>query len=718
MVTSPRRAFGLACLSLLAGAGVAAQGTPTVAARARDVLEKNCAACHSGPRPQSGRNFFAEGGLKDLVVPRAPEKSLLMQMVELGHMPPGTRPKLADADLRTLRDWIDKDALPLPPKVAGDVYVWQQILEDVRGGQKPATTRYVSFYHLLDTPGSDPVLFRDALSLACNLLSWNGPAPVEAIDPTRTIFRVNLDAFGWNTRPYLALDKPVALDPNKVNLYDLILLEYPFGSVPEPGELADAVGRDYLAKAGMLRPVPFVRGDWFVTSVLQPPLYHDLLRLPLKLGPLEEKLAVAAEKPTLRAGVAQSEVLTAGRLVERRATAARVFWRADTLPGSGLPALLAAAKKEKNAGEGGVALFSLANGLPGFYAFDAAGDRSGGLPPERCQASVRAGGTATGLSCAVCHFSGPKSFQDAVSPALRGDADAARLRPLFPGQQALDDAVKEDQRKIFQPALVNILSNPAREPLSPVVKRYREQVSALMQNVEAEKGLEARFSKPRGIGPGERDELAAILLVARLERAVRESTGAAAIVPLDGLTHPQRQRPDDGLKVTLEAVTKGNESATVVYPGDEYFIRVQNKGKEDVWVELIGADNTNNIGPVVEKDGSAVVRLLAGGTLRYPKAQGQFLKVKLTELGTDRYTLFACEDRFPPGVPFRAYTDEETEKKKRETSGQFIGDRYVHPFYTYDAERNRVLPGGPRGGVDPSRIVKISLDVEAKARPR
>src|SRR5262249_54980329 len=156
------------------------------------------------------------------------------------------------------------------------------------------------------------------------------------------------------------------LDPTTVSLWDLVLLEYPHGSITAPGEspVADALVRDYLAKAAMLRPVIYVRGDWFLTAVTQPPLYYDLLRTPLTAATLGEKLK-APQAPDLVAGTLRSAVLSFGRVVERRSTRDAVFWRTWDLPRGGKQELEAAARDRK--GLGGLALYSLPNNLPAFF---------------------------------------------------------------------------------------------------------------------------------------------------------------------------------------------------------------------------------------------------------------------------------------------------------------------------------------------------------------
>jgi hypothetical protein len=64
------------------------------------------------------------------------------------------------------------------------------------------------------------------------------------------------------------------------SFFDLVLLEYPYGVAFENSEVFDHLQEICLTPAQMIRPVPFVRVDWFVSTVTQSPLYEDLLQLP------------------------------------------------------------------------------------------------------------------------------------------------------------------------------------------------------------------------------------------------------------------------------------------------------------------------------------------------------------------------------------------------------------------------------------------------------
>ena len=97
-----------------------------LAADADAILEKNCRVCHGAAMQQSGldlrtREKILQGGERGAgVVPHNLRGSWIWRLVSHAvkpEMPPGS--KLPDADLETLRKWIEAGA-PLPEKALTD----------------------------------------------------------------------------------------------------------------------------------------------------------------------------------------------------------------------------------------------------------------------------------------------------------------------------------------------------------------------------------------------------------------------------------------------------------------------------------------------------------------------------------------------------------------------------------------------------------------------
>jgi len=95
------------------------------APQVREILERNCFACHGGDVRIRQKNFnivnhqqLLDGGRR-LVVAGSPESSRLIQRIADGSMPPEEDeidlPRLSEKELVILTDWIKGGAPPLPP---------------------------------------------------------------------------------------------------------------------------------------------------------------------------------------------------------------------------------------------------------------------------------------------------------------------------------------------------------------------------------------------------------------------------------------------------------------------------------------------------------------------------------------------------------------------------------------------------------------------------
>jgi hypothetical protein len=272
----------LVCLFPLAAAR-ADSAAEKAASEARQVFRRHCVECHGTVNPRAGLSVLDRNSLveqKKLVVPGRPSDSELLQLVEAGTMPPGTKPKVSDADRMALRRWVEAGAAPFPREF-GEDYVLRTILEDVREQSKDrkalASTRYFSLNHFLPDAEQDLGPARAAFVRALQDLSpKDEPVRPVAVDPNETVFRVDLRQLGWEETPY---------DDSRVNLFDLILLEYPFATLPERSEVWDELSEKYLQQARPVRPVAYLRADWFVQAALRPSLRNDLLKRRIKPPP-------------------------------------------------------------------------------------------------------------------------------------------------------------------------------------------------------------------------------------------------------------------------------------------------------------------------------------------------------------------------------------------------------------------------------------------------
>jgi mono/diheme cytochrome c family protein len=276
----------LALLSLLfaaacRGAGRAADRPGQLALQALTVLHRHCGDCHGDDgKPRAGLNVLSRDALvarRKVVQPGAPDASELLDLVAGGSMPPGTHPKVPDAEVKLLRAWVEAGA----PTASPAEYTLHYLLADWHSLDEADRrhTRYLSVSHLLDAPDSEARLaaarkdLQQALA-ALRPADRKGPLVLETIDPRRTVFRIHLERLGWNKQPFERKRKGKSLGKSEVNLYDLLLLEYPYAILP-PALFPEPLAQ-FLLTTKQVRPVPYLRGDWLVAVLGEKDLYDDL----------------------------------------------------------------------------------------------------------------------------------------------------------------------------------------------------------------------------------------------------------------------------------------------------------------------------------------------------------------------------------------------------------------------------------------------------------
>jgi mono/diheme cytochrome c family protein len=273
----------------------------TLVVRSRAILHRHCSECHGHPRPPGDAlQVLALSKLdveRHIVAPSQPESSTLYHLVRDGSKPPGTRDKVSEKELELLHDWIARGAKTDFPADLGDGYVRSCILQDLDKlptGVRPQDVRYLSLTHLLHDPEAAAMLkpHQDALGLLQRFFAPGKPDALVPVDLTGTVYRMNLRDFGWDKKPFkkIIAGKPPVDSP--VNLFDLVLLEYPYATIPEDSETFDQLAREFLDKAGQVRPVTHVRADWLVWMLtprqVEPwPLAEDIPKALGKEAPLE-----------------------------------------------------------------------------------------------------------------------------------------------------------------------------------------------------------------------------------------------------------------------------------------------------------------------------------------------------------------------------------------------------------------------------------------------
>lgn len=518
------------------------------------------------------------------------------------------------------------------------------------------------------------------------------------------MFAVDIRKLGWQKQPFHVHDENGETgERSPLNLFDLVLLEYPYAAVYEDSETYDRLVEEYIVPAKLARPAPYVRIDWFVSTATQPPLYEDFLQLPTSLAELEKQMGIDSETNVAdgvakRAGMAVSGVSRNNRVVERHPARHGAYWQSFDFRSS---------KGRENIFEdplhlhptGGEMVFNLPNGLQGYYLATGEGRYLDRAPTDIVTDKFAENKTVrNGLSCMRCHENGMKNFVDTVRPAvekLPGSPGFSKrdALDLYGPQEELDRLLKEDSER-FLSAMERALGKPqTREPLTPVTQRYLDaplqlQTASAELGLPSAAGLAATFRAPHfthlGLIP-----LAAGGVVRRdmweeyYDQIVAQLGLGMPIVPLDGLIRQQYPLGMPDVDVELSTSHKND----VFAPGDELVILVKNRSKTDLFIELIGS--SAKFEKVILAPATTV--LPAGGEFRFPPTGAVQVQ---GGVGHEQITLLASEHAFPMGQLLR---------------GAGVADRVFHPFYRFERRgKRRVVE------LNPAAMVKKTITIETR----
>ena len=393
------------------------------------IFEARCLNCH-GTDGAFRETLLMEHSVlieKGTVVPGNPNASELYKRLlgttENGgaQMPLGQEPLLTQS-IDTVRRWIlagapdwattfTTDSRFISPDEVLDT------IEEHLTSLEPfdrAFARYFTLTHLYNAGATPEILaeYRAALSKLINSLSWGrtitNPLPV---DPQATIFYIDLRHYEWDAN----------------DGWTKIEEEYPYHiSFDAPAQTALRKQLTRL-QTQMECVIPSVHIDWFIATASTPPLYHDLLSLPLTDRELETRLEVdvagnlnkAPGVRVWRAGFSESGVSNNNRVVERHESRYGAYWKSYDFAGNvGVRNILTHPLAFRQ--DGGEAVFHLPNGLQGYYIIDGNGFRLEAAPtsivsnPATSDHTVR-----NGISCFGCHTEGIKTFEDEVRSVIQ-----------------------------------------------------------------------------------------------------------------------------------------------------------------------------------------------------------------------------------------------------------------------------------------------------------
>ncbi|MGE0605851.1 MAG: c-type cytochrome domain-containing protein [Pirellulales bacterium] len=438
------------------------------------ILKQYCHRCHGVNFAVDGLDVLDhEGLLKDRgpqrdpwVTPGNPEASPIWDRVGVRQdMPPDEAAQPTDAEREILKQWIAAGA-KFPVREERAFATEESILRPIRDHLKATPKedrqfqRYLSLHALFNNHKQVTIdelrLGRAALSKLVNSLSWKDKiVPPLALDASQTVFNIDLRNYGWD----------------KKDLWNEVVKVYPYG-MNLSAHRDDSVRR----LASEIRQLSgddlaYVRADWFIATASRPPLYHTMLELPENIKELRAKLNVFPKEDFMdnslaRAGLITSKVSKQNRLLDRHSSLYGYYWESYDFKqndGTGDLQQFPLGPKFDNhpfvfqafEHDGGEMIFSLPNGLQGYYLSDAKGNRINEGPIQIVRDSLETSGTpviVNGLSCMSCHSRGVVRFE--AEAALRDNTPFSgtvrdKVQKLYKHQSEFDEMMAKDEARFL-----------------------------------------------------------------------------------------------------------------------------------------------------------------------------------------------------------------------------------------------------------------------------
>ena len=458
-ISKQQHFIALICLLILIAGSQNILAQQQIAQDAYAIFEQSCLICHGPDGAYKETLLIEHSALIDngIVVPGNPDASELYNRLvttDAAKRMPQQQPPLSAQAINTIRNWILAGA---PDWTATSTTSSQfispsAILNTIETHLMSlpsfdrAFARYFTMTHLYNAGESAGILqeYRKALYKLVNSLSWGGTViNPEPIDPQGTIFYIDLRRYEWDVN----------------NAWTQIETTYPYHisfDAPTQTALRAQLGR---LQTEMQSDIPSVHVDWFIATASSPPLYHDLLSLPLTARELETRLGVDVARNistapgvrVWRAGFNNSGVSNNNRMVERHAFRDGAYWKSYDFAGNvGTQNIFTHPLDFTH--DGGEVIFNLPNGLQGYYLVDGSGLRLNEAPinivsnPAASDPTVR-----NGISCLGCHTEGMKTFEDQVRPVIESNInptyDKAQALRLYVEKSEMDVLLQEDMER-------------------------------------------------------------------------------------------------------------------------------------------------------------------------------------------------------------------------------------------------------------------------------
>ena len=417
-----------------------------------DILRVNCGNCHIGAGASGDFGYLLnmdELLASGKIIPGSKEDSRIYARMVEGTMPPAAvrvlqTPTYGQIDL--VGQWIDEldeaglkdeglDCEPAPfMDMDTQIRLMQQDMAALDAEDQPFT-RYLTITYASNAGMCGRPLQRQRYALFKGINSVSTDTVVhqpQAIDRDELIYRIDIRDYDWD-RPIDLQDNDIT-DPANIDFNDaweaiIANPETAAYSVEYTGTQADQL------KADAQTAVPFLPVNVFIQATEFGDLYYTLIGGKFNIFDFEldvlgiDTAELIAEDDLMRAGFENSGVSKQERVLNRfdsNLGPGTSYWLSFDFDGgnggdgaNGFERDVANESIFSNpldfAFAGGEAIFSLPNGLQGYYVAQANGDRLAQAPIGVVIDPAQNNGLVTnGASCHSCHNAGMITFTDTV----------------------------------------------------------------------------------------------------------------------------------------------------------------------------------------------------------------------------------------------------------------------------------------------------------------
>jgi serine/threonine-protein kinase len=423
--------------------------TSDIGSRVQEILNVNCGSCHSNGVAFGDMGFILDANeliKAGKIIPGNKEDSQIFVRMQQQSMPPAfirdQRPTFGQIDLVgefiDSLEPLDSDGCQDSPAFLSSDDMIAAMARDVArlDAQDQPFTRYLTVSYNSNAGGCGRELERQRFALykGINSVSTNTQVtqPV-AIDDDQLIFRVDIRDYDWNREIDLTDNDPVTNGVDFVDGWEAIVA----AAAPYAVEFAGDDADDLKADTGTT--IPFMPVNAFIQATEVDDLYYTLIGgrqnlfvFELDVLKIDTALEIA-DDDLMRAGFENSGVSKQERVLNRfdnGISSGQSYWISfdfDGGNGNGEVNGVSNGFEINVANEsifadplgfafaGGEAIFSLPNGMQGYYVAAANGQRLAEAPigvvidPAQNNGLVR-----NGASCHSCHNAGLITFTDTV----------------------------------------------------------------------------------------------------------------------------------------------------------------------------------------------------------------------------------------------------------------------------------------------------------------